>query len=132
MASQMIEHPSDYSFRLRLYEGLPSWIYDTLLERNILPEFCTLEDIRKNARQIEELSMRHAERIKGPQYPHLQEGPQMVLLRIRIPVQIPEAHQPETTGLSTQLSRGIATNIRAGRDPTMFVSLPALLGPILG
>ncbi|KIM79283.1 hypothetical protein PILCRDRAFT_10430 [Piloderma croceum F 1598] len=49
MASRMIECPSDYSFRLRLYEGLPAWIYDTLLERNILPEFCTLKDIRENA-----------------------------------------------------------------------------------
>jgi hypothetical protein len=58
MASRMIEHPSEYSFRLRLYKGLPAWIYDTLLERNILPEFCTLEDIRENARQIEELSLR--------------------------------------------------------------------------
>jgi hypothetical protein len=58
MASRMIEHLSEYSFRLRLYEGLPAWIYDTLLERNILPEFCTLEDIRENARQIEELSLR--------------------------------------------------------------------------
>ena len=65
MASRMIERPSDYSFRLRLYEGLPSWIYDTLLERNILPEFCTLEDIRENARQIEELSMRARGTYKG-------------------------------------------------------------------
>src|ERR1700683_3256280 len=39
MASRMVERPSDYAFRLRLFEGLPTWIYDTLLERNILPEF---------------------------------------------------------------------------------------------
>ena len=58
MASRMIERPSDYSFRLRLFEGLPFWIHDALLKRNILPEFCTLEDIRENARQIEELSTR--------------------------------------------------------------------------
>ena len=69
MASRMIERPSDYSFRLRLYEGLPSWIYDTLLERNILPEFCTLEDIRENARQIEELSMRARGTYKGSAVP---------------------------------------------------------------
>ena len=65
MASRMIERPSDYSFRLRLYEGLPAWIYDTLLERNILPEFCTLEDIRENARQIEELSLRARGTFRG-------------------------------------------------------------------
>jgi hypothetical protein len=65
MASQMIERPSDYSFRLRLYEGLPAWIYDTLLKRNILPEFCTLEDIRENARQIEELSLRARGTFRG-------------------------------------------------------------------
>jgi hypothetical protein len=58
MASRMVERPNDYSFRLRLFEGLPAWMYDTLLERNILPEFCSLEDIRENARQIEELRMR--------------------------------------------------------------------------
>ena len=58
MASRMVERPNDYSFRLRLFEGLPAWMYDTLLERNILPEFCTLEDIRENARQIEELRIR--------------------------------------------------------------------------
>ena len=45
MASRMVERPSNYSFKLRLFEGLPSWIYDILLERNILPEFCNLEDI---------------------------------------------------------------------------------------
>src|SRR5882762_1346351 len=36
---------------------LPTWIYDTLLECNILPEFCTLEDIHENSRQIEEISL---------------------------------------------------------------------------
>ena len=58
MASRMVERPSNYSFKLRLFEGLPSWIYDILLERNILPEFCNLEDIRENARQIEEMRLR--------------------------------------------------------------------------
>ena len=47
-------------FLLRLFEGLPAWMYDTLLERNILPEFCSLEDICENARQIEELRLRAA------------------------------------------------------------------------
>ena len=45
MANRMVEHPSNYSFRLQLFEGIPSWIHDTLLKWNILPEFCTLEDI---------------------------------------------------------------------------------------
>ena len=45
MANQMVERPSDYAFHLRLFEGLPTWIYDTLLECNILPEFCNMEDI---------------------------------------------------------------------------------------
>ena len=45
MASHMVEHPSNYSFKLRLFKGLPSWIYDILLECNILPEFCNLKDI---------------------------------------------------------------------------------------
>jgi len=58
MAGRMVERPSNYSFKLRLFEGLPSWIYDILLERNILPEFCNLEDIRENARQIEEMRLR--------------------------------------------------------------------------
>ena len=58
MASCMVERPSNYSFKLRLFEGLPSWIYDILLECNILPEFCNFEDIRENARQIEEMRLR--------------------------------------------------------------------------
>src|ERR1700683_1878699 len=65
MASRMVERPSDYAFRLRLFEGLPTWIYDTLLERNILPEFCDLEDIRENARQIEEVRLRAHTTFKG-------------------------------------------------------------------
>src|ERR1700677_3909675 len=65
MASRMVERPSDYAFRLRLFEGLPTWIYDTLLERNILPEFCNLEDIRENARQIEEVRLRACTTFKG-------------------------------------------------------------------
>src|SRR6202790_2177983 len=65
LASRMVERPSDYSFRLRMFEGLPTWIYDTLLERNILPKFCTLEDIRENARQIEEISLHTWNTFKG-------------------------------------------------------------------
>ena len=58
MASRMVECPNNYSFRLRLFKGLPAWMYDTLLEWNILPEFCSLEDICENARPIEELHLR--------------------------------------------------------------------------
>ncbi|KIM75174.1 hypothetical protein PILCRDRAFT_13858 [Piloderma croceum F 1598] len=76
MASRMIERPSDYSFRLRLYEGLPAWIYDTLLERNILPKFCTLEDIWENARQIEELSLRARGNFRGSSATSLLKRPQ--------------------------------------------------------
>src|SRR6202050_4896747 len=65
MASRMVERPSDYAFRLRLFEGLPTWIYDTLLKRNILPEFCNLEDIRENAHQIEEVRLRARTTFKG-------------------------------------------------------------------
>src|ERR1700683_4713171 len=65
MASRMVERPSDYAFRLRLFEGLPTWIYDTLLERNILPEFCNLEDIRENAHQIEEVRLHARTTFKG-------------------------------------------------------------------
>jgi hypothetical protein len=65
LASRMVKWPSDYSFRLRMFEGLPTWIYDTLLEWNILPEFCTLEDICENARQIEEISLRMWNTLKG-------------------------------------------------------------------
>src|ERR1700729_1921895 len=65
MANRMVERPSDYAFHLRLFEGLPTWIYDTLLERNILPEFCNMEDIRENARQIEEICLRARNTYKG-------------------------------------------------------------------
>src|ERR1700683_4152849 len=65
MASHMVERPSDYAFRLRLFEGLPTWIYDTLLEHNILPEFCNLEDIQENARQISEVRLRARTTFKG-------------------------------------------------------------------
>src|SRR6202050_3433851 len=65
MASHMVERPSDYAFHLRLFEGLPTWIYDTLLECNILPEFCNLEDIQENARQIEEVRLRARTTFKG-------------------------------------------------------------------
>jgi len=76
MANHMIERPSDYSFRLRLFEGLPSWIYDTLLKRNILPEFCTLEDIHENMRQIEELSTRARGGFKAAAASSLRRGNQ--------------------------------------------------------
>src|SRR6202050_1684791 len=65
MASHMVEQPSDYAFHLRLFKGLLPWIYDTLLERNILPEFCNLEDIRENACQIEEVRLRARTTFKG-------------------------------------------------------------------
>src|ERR1700683_4095555 len=65
MASCMVQCPSDYAFCLRLFEGLPMWIYDTLLENNILPEFCNLEDIRENARQIEEVRLCARTTFKG-------------------------------------------------------------------
>ena len=58
MANRTVERPSDYAFHLRLFEGLPTWIYDTLLEHNILPEFCNMEDICENAHQIEEICLR--------------------------------------------------------------------------
>ena len=45
MASHMVEHLNDYSFQLKQFEGLPAWMYDTLLKQNIPPEFCSLEDI---------------------------------------------------------------------------------------
>src|ERR1700679_3035733 len=61
----MVERPSDYAFRLRLFEGLPTWIYDTLLERNILPEFCNLEEIRENPCQIEEVRLPACTTFKG-------------------------------------------------------------------
>src|SRR6202521_2880331 len=48
-----------------MFKGLPTWIYDTLLKHNILPKFCTLEDIRENARQIEEISLRVRNTFKG-------------------------------------------------------------------
>ena len=65
LASCMVEQPSDYSFHLQMFEGLPTWIYDTLLKRNILPEFCTLEDIHENTRQIEKISLRMRSTLKG-------------------------------------------------------------------
>jgi hypothetical protein len=65
MASRMVERPSDYSFHLQMFEGLPTWIYNTLLEHNILPKFCTLEDIRENARQIKEISLHVRNTFKG-------------------------------------------------------------------
>jgi hypothetical protein len=83
MASCMIECPSDYSFHLRLYKGLPAWIYDTLLKCNILPEFCTLKDIQENARQIEELSLRARGNYKGP-WPPCSNNHRTTLIRATI------------------------------------------------
>ena len=44
MANQMVECLSNSAFHLILFEGLPTWIYDTLLEHNVLPEFCNMEN----------------------------------------------------------------------------------------
>ncbi|KAF7987026.1 hypothetical protein HWV62_135 [Athelia sp. TMB] len=60
-ASKMIERPSDYSFRSRLFNCLPHWMQKLLLTRNITPEYHQLIDIRENARQIEENSLRKYE-----------------------------------------------------------------------
>ncbi|KAF7973544.1 hypothetical protein HWV62_14904 [Athelia sp. TMB] len=69
-ASKMIERPSDYSFRSRLFNCLPRWMQTIMLSRNITPEYHQIIDIRENARQIEENSMRKYEgldeRINSP------------------------------------------------------------------
>ncbi|KAF7985022.1 hypothetical protein HWV62_8837 [Athelia sp. TMB] len=60
-ASKMIERPSDYAFRGRLFNCLPRWMQTLLLSRNITPEYHQLIDIRENARQIEENALRKYE-----------------------------------------------------------------------
>ena len=60
-ASKMIERPSDYAFRSRLFNCLPHWMQTVMLSRNITPEYHQMIDIRENARQIEENSMRKYE-----------------------------------------------------------------------
>lgn len=60
-AERMIERPNDYEFRRRLFNLLPRWLHDKLKDRNIIPEYASLEDLRENARQLEENSLRHYE-----------------------------------------------------------------------
>ncbi|KAF7985435.1 hypothetical protein HWV62_5165 [Athelia sp. TMB] len=60
-AERMIERPSNYEFRRRLFNLLPHWLHDKLKDRNIIPEYASLEDIRENAKQIEENSLRRYE-----------------------------------------------------------------------
>ncbi|KAF7977809.1 hypothetical protein HWV62_2729 [Athelia sp. TMB] len=57
-AERMIERPNDYDFRRRLFNLLPKWLHDKLKDRNQIPEYCTLEDIRENAKQLEENALR--------------------------------------------------------------------------
>ncbi|KZP26694.1 hypothetical protein FIBSPDRAFT_949270 [Athelia psychrophila] len=60
-AEHMIERPSDYEFKYRLFNCLPRWLHDKLKDRNILPEYSTLEDLQENARQLEENSLQQYE-----------------------------------------------------------------------
>ncbi|KAF7968478.1 hypothetical protein HWV62_30501 [Athelia sp. TMB] len=60
-AERMIERPNDYEFRRRLFNLLPIWLHDKLKDRNIIPEYASLEDLRENARQLEENSLRRYE-----------------------------------------------------------------------
>lgn len=60
-AERMIQRPSDYEFKYRLFNRLPKWLHDKMNDRNILPEYSTLEDLRENARQLEENSLRQYE-----------------------------------------------------------------------
>ncbi|KAF7966970.1 hypothetical protein HWV62_36322 [Athelia sp. TMB] len=62
-AERMIERPNDYEFRRRLFNLLPPWLYEKLKDRNIIPEYCSLDDIRENAKQLEENSLRQYEGI---------------------------------------------------------------------
>ena len=57
-ASRMVQRPDDYSFKIRFFEGLPDWIYNQLTTRGITPEYSTIDDLRTNARQIEEMKSR--------------------------------------------------------------------------
>ncbi|KAF7966569.1 hypothetical protein HWV62_37843 [Athelia sp. TMB] len=60
-AERMIERPNDYDFRRRLFNLLPRSLYEKLIDRNIIPEYASLDDIRENAKQIEENSHRRYE-----------------------------------------------------------------------
>ncbi|KAF7972081.1 hypothetical protein HWV62_19163 [Athelia sp. TMB] len=62
-AERMIERPNTYEFRRRLFNLLPRWLHDKLKDRNIMPEYCSLEDIRENAKQLEENALRQYEGI---------------------------------------------------------------------
>ncbi|KAF7970211.1 hypothetical protein HWV62_24808, partial [Athelia sp. TMB] len=62
-AERMIERPNDYDFRRRLFNSLPRWLHDKLMDRNIIPEYSSLADIRENAKQLEENSLRRYEGI---------------------------------------------------------------------
>ena len=57
-ASRMVQRPDEYSFKNRFFEGMPDWIFNRLTDREITPEYCTLDDIRSNAKQIEEMKSR--------------------------------------------------------------------------
>lgn len=69
-AEHMIERPSDYKFKYRLFNCLPKWLHDKLKDRNMLPEYSSLEDLRENVRQLEENSLRQYEGVgdlsRGP------------------------------------------------------------------
>lgn len=58
-ARRMIEYPGEYAMKVRLFRGLPVDIHNGLIDREITPEYSTLEDIRQNARQIDENLGRH-------------------------------------------------------------------------
>ncbi|KAF7970992.1 hypothetical protein HWV62_22241 [Athelia sp. TMB] len=62
-AERMIERPNDYDFRRRLFNLLPRWLQDKLMDRNIIPKYASLDDIRENTKQIEENSLRRYEGI---------------------------------------------------------------------
>ncbi|KAF7965635.1 hypothetical protein HWV62_42444 [Athelia sp. TMB] len=63
-AERMIERPNEYDFRRRLFNLLPHWLHDKLRDRNIIPEYASLEDIRENARQLEENALRTYEGVE--------------------------------------------------------------------
>ncbi|KAF7966752.1 hypothetical protein HWV62_37205 [Athelia sp. TMB] len=63
-AERMIERPNEYEFRRRLFNLLPVWLHDKLRDRNIIPEYATLEDIRENTRQLEENALRTYEGVE--------------------------------------------------------------------
>ncbi|KAF7966975.1 hypothetical protein HWV62_36306 [Athelia sp. TMB] len=57
-ADRMIERPNDYDFRRRFFNLLPPWLFTKLMDRNINPEYSSMDDLRENAKQLEENSMR--------------------------------------------------------------------------